>query len=132
MVVIEAIEGVVDDGSRLHKKVDPVARERSPDEPANESGSGHPSTGAVLTHAHDTKDDREHRCRDRRKDFASKVKSITCVIIPSESPSSMTLKDGVLRVVVTRPANGDWNPSNGWMQDSALQLFPRYRQLGAR
>jgi hypothetical protein len=66
-----------------------------------------------------------------RKDFVGKVKSITCVIIPSESPSSMTLKDGVLKMVLTRPASGDWMPGNGWMQESALKLFPRYKQLSS-
>ena len=64
-----------------------------------------------------------------RKDFVAKVKSITCVIVASEAASSMTLKDGVLKIVVTRPANGDWSTGNGWMQTSELALFPRYKQL---
>jgi hypothetical protein len=66
---------------------------------------------------------------DCRKQFADRVKSIVCSIADKEGPPTVTLEKGILKLVMTRNANGDMPGAGQAIQDAALKLFPRYKAI---
>jgi hypothetical protein len=67
-----------------------------------------------------------------RKDFAERVKSVSCSIVAKDALPSMKLEHGVLTLAMTRrPVDSDdsLTGSTDWTHEELIKLFPRYKKL---
>jgi len=64
-----------------------------------------------------------------RKQFVDHVKSISCAIASKEGPATVTVDKGVLRLVITRNANGDMPGADHAMNQAMLKLLPKYKEI---